>query len=810
MSERVTRRFRATHGSVVVAVFALSCGVILLYRLSMLPPREVLLGCLGVVLCLFFRCRTPLLRGFVFVVFTLCLGLSWAAWNAGKRLSERLPADFEGKILPVSGYLCDIPSEGSFGSLRFSLCVTRWHGVSETADMAGPLPKKLRLAWYQPDTGGLPGQRLRLEVVLKRPYGALNPAGFRFEDWLFRKGYRATGTVRSVTADTEVLCGLNCHYHELHRKLVDWVGLHFREARQFPLVASLLVGYRGYLSDTDWQVFRATGTVHLVAISGLHLGLIAVISGYGFRWLLLLIPAGRVSETAVRRLVYALVVVACSGYALAAGFTVPTRRALIMVTVAGWILLCARQAPPWLALAVALAVVLVTDPFAPLDPGFWLSFGAVSVLLCVFAGYSGRPGWFRGLVLAQFAVFAGLWPVLVLQGQNQPLAGAMANLAAIPWVSLVVMPILVSGAALVVLIPGAAVMVVPVFDGVLGVLWRFLEWVARLTVPELQAGFAEVCVFAILGLALVFVPLLWFRVVGALVVILWGLSGLLSTDRGNDFVQVPEVRVLDVGQGLSVLVRHGDRVLLYDTGPEIPGVFSAAESAIVPSLRALGVRHINTLVISHSDRDHSGGLQYLVKAMKPGRILSGEPERIGSRLEAGLEIPVAGCPDDKEMIGDLHIHYWQWPLAGNDNDASCVVRVWHPDSSSEWIIPGDIGVYAEAAYLDDLARALSEPAKRVVVAPHHGSKTSSSGRWTEELSPDVVIYSAGYRHRFGHPHPDVTARYRQVGALALNTACSGMISMFAEGQGLSLQEMRHSVPFWIGARGLMRDQCTIP
>jgi len=810
VSERVTRRFRATHGSVIVAVFALSCGVILLYRLSMLPPQEALLVCLGVVFCFFLCCRSPRLRGFVVAVFALCLGLSWASWNAGVRLSERLPAGFEGKILPVSGYLCDIPSAGSFGSLRFSLCVTRWHGVSETADMAGSMPKMLRLAWYQADAGGLPGQRLRLEVVLKRPYGALNPAGFRFEDWLFRKGYRATGTVRSVAADTEVPCGLNCRYHELHRKLVDWVGVHFREARQFPLVASLLVGYRGYLSDADWQVFRATGTVHLVAISGLHLGLVAVISGYGFRWLLLLFPAGWLSEAVVRRMVFALVVVSCTGYALAAGFTVPTRRALIMVTVAGWILLCARQAPPWLALAVAVAVVLVTDTFAPLDPGFWLSFGAVSVLLCAFAGNFGRTGWFRGLVLAQFAVFAGLWPVLVMQGQDQPLAGAMANLLAIPWVSLVVMPVLVAGAVLVAVVPGAGFLIVPVFDGVLGVLWHFLGWLARLPVPDLQAGFAEVCAFAVLVLALLFVPFLYFRVVGVPVIILWGLSGLLQTDRGNDFVAVPEVRVLDVGQGLSVLVRHGHRVLLYDTGPEVPGVYSAVESSIVPSLRELGVRHIDTLVVSHSDRDHSGGLPYLVEAMNPGRILSGEPERIGSRLGTDVDLPVTGCSDAEETIGELHIHYWQWSRAGNDNDASCVVRVWHPASSTEWIIPGDIGVQAEAAYLDDLAGVLPESAKRVVVAPHHGSKTSSSGRWTEELAPDVVIYSAGYRHRFGHPHPDVTARYRQAGALALNTACSGMISMFAGAQGLSIREMRHSVPFWIGARGLMRDQCSIP
>ncbi len=809
MSESVTRRFRPTRGSGVVAVFALSCGVILLYRLSMLPPPEALLGFVVLVFCCVISCRSPFLRQSAIVVLALCTGLCMASWSARDRLSERLPADLEGKTLSVSGYLCDVPSEGSFGSLRFSLCVTHWPGISETADTSISLPEKLRLSWYRPDEAGLPGHRLRLDVVLKRPYGALNPAGFRFEDWLFRKGFRATGTVRSATADAEVPCALRCHYHRLHGDLIDWVRERFREARQFPLISSLLVGYRGYLSDSDWQVLRATGTVHLVAISGLHLGLVAVISGYLFRSLLLLFPAGYLSEAAVRRLVFALVVAVCSGYALAAGFTVPTRRALIMVAVAGWTLLCARQTPPWRALVFALAGVLLLDPYAPLDSGFWLSFAAVSVLICVFAGYTGRVGWVRGLVLAQCAVFAGLWPVLVTLEQSQPLAGAMANLVAIPWVSAVVMPVLVAGGVLVAVMPDSASFVVPLFDGVLELLWGFLGWLSRLPVPELRAQLVEVCVLAPLVLTLIFVPWLLFRVAGGGVLVLWGLVTLLQPDADNAYVAVPEVRVLDVGQGLSVLVRHGRRVLLYDTGPEVPGVYSAVESSIVPSLRALGVRRIDTLVVSHSDQDHSGGLPYLIRVMSPGRVVSGEPDRIQIRLGPDSGLRTESCTGTGEPIGDLQIDYWQWSGASNDNDASCVLRVWHPASSSEWIIPGDIGIEAESAFLDTLS-GLPAPATRVLVAPHHGSKTSSSERWARSLAADLVIYSAGYRHRFGHPHPDVTARYRQAGSAALNTACSGMISMFPEARGLAIREMRHLAPFWISARGLMRDQCRIP
>jgi len=670
------------------------------------------------------------------------------------------------------------------------------------------MPDLLRLAWYGHGDEQLPGSRLRLEVVLKRPHGTLNPAGFRYEDWLFRKGYRATGSVRSVQVDPTVRCRLHCQYRSLHRSLDDWTTEQFGDARHFPLVSSLLIGHRGHMAQKHWDVLKATGTIHLVAISGLHLGLIALGAGFLCRRLLLALPAQRISDGTARRIVFASVLICCLVYALAAGFTVPTRRALIMVVAGGWLVLMSRQARAWHSFLVALGAVLLLDPFAPLDQGFWLSFAAVAVLIAVFSARLAATGWLAGLLMAQLAVFGGLWPILETFGQGQPMVGLLANLAAIPWVSIVVMPTLVAGGFITAVVPGAAQLFVQLFDWALGVLWYVLTHFAQWQVPEIAAGVPEVVAWALLTVTLVLIPFAGFRFVAALVAVLWLMfQGPGSSD--NPYLDTPELRVWDVGQGLSVLVRHGHEVLVYDTGPAVPGVFSAVESTLLPNLEAEGVKRIDTLVISHADNDHAGGVSELARQIDVGRIISGEPVAIREQVTG---LPVSACKRSVQRLGGLMLEYWRGEGPTEGNDASCVLRIYHPESGTEWLLPGDITDHVEARYLAyiDAHEGFQAPTTRVIVAPHHGSKTSSSEAWVSALRPDWVIYTAGYRHRYGHPHPTVTARYDGVGAVSLNTACSGSIVMTVEDNQLALKEMRHGSPFWIGSPGLARDQCKIP
>ena len=795
-------------GSSVVGVIAFSFGVILLYWLSILPPPQWLIAAI-MLLALALCCSLPTVasRLTVFAI-GLVSGLLWASWHAGDRLSTVLPTDLERERLSVSGYLCDIPSTGSFNSLRFSFCVTQWHNLPIETARDARMPDLLRLSWYGRGNEQLPGARMRLEVVLKRPHGSLNPAGFRYEDWLFRQGYRATGSVRRVQPDPTVTCSLYCQFRSLHLSLDDWTTKQFGHATHFPLVSSLLIGHRGHMKQEHWDVLKATGTIHLVAISGLHLGLVALGAGLLCRRLLLVLPAHRVSDEASRRIVFTSVLVCCLAYALAAGFTVPTRRALIMVVAGGWLILMSRQAPAWQALVAALGAVLLMDPFAPLDQGFWLSFAAVAVLIVVFSARVEGTGALIGLVVAQLAVFGALWPILEIFGQGQPLVGLLANLAAIPWVSLVVMPLLITGGLISAVVPDAAMLLVPLFDWALGVLWHGLNWFAEWQVPDVVASVPEVVGWALLTVTLVFMPFAGFRCVAALLVAAWLMYPSTASVK-NPHLNAPEIRVWDVGQGLSVLVRHGNEVLVYDTGPAVPGVFSAVESTLLPNLKAEGIGRIDTLVISHADSDHAGGVSELVRRIEVGRVIAGEPLAVS---EKDTDLPVSSCKRRTERLGSLVLEFWQGEGATKGNDASCVVRIYHPESGIEWLLPGDITDRMEARYLAYLAshKELNSPLTRVLVAPHHGSKTSSSEAWVRALKPDRVIYTAGYRHRYGHPHPTVTARYDRIGAVSLNTACSGSIVMTVVDNQLASKEMRHQSPFWIGGPGLARDQCKIP
>lgn len=795
-----------SHGLAVLCAIAFACGVILLYRLSVLPVSWWLLAALVTAFYSVVIVKSPMLRRLALVAGALVSGLTWAAWQAGDQLSQRLPPELEGIPLVVEGYVCDIPAEGSFNSLRFSFCVTGWPGESESG-----LPQRLRLSWYGGKAQTLAHQRLLLKVVLKRPHGTLNSTGFRYENWLFRKGYRATGSVRSATPAVTLSCGLHCRYTAAHQALARWVERRFAGATHYPLIASLMIGNRGAMESAHWEVLKATGTIHLVAISGLHLGLVALGAGFVARRMLLAVPGHRLSEAWLRRGVFVVVGVSCLIYALMSGFTVPTRRALIMVVIATWALIGGRETSPWGSLALAFATVLVLDPFAPLDQGFWLSFSAVAILLVTFSGRLGVSGWLAGLILAQMAVFIGLWPVLAQFGQGQPVAGLVANLVAIPWVSLVVMPVMITGGIAMALVPALADWLIPLMDAVLAVLWWLLLRLSVWEVPVLSSATAPLLLVATSGMLALRVPLPWFPALVICAVVVWLWPGSESSTGGptNRHVPVPEVRILDVGQGLSVLVRHRREVLLYDTGPAVAGVFSAMESTVLPNLRDVGVRRIDQLVISHSDSDHAGGVDLLLGSLPVGHVIAGEPDALD-----GVEVPsyvsVDRCRPGRSVLGKLDLAFWRSPGGVSGNDASCVLVIRDRVSGVEWFLPGDITEAVEVAFLESLESGAGRLRHRVLVAPHHGSKTSSSKAWVDALEPDFVIYTAGYRHRYGHPHPDVVARYDRVGAVALNTACSGGITFKSTQEGLVIHEMRHDSPFWIGGRGLTRDQCKIP
>jgi len=730
-------------------------------------------------------------------------GIAWAAWHAEIRLETRLPASLEGQPLTVSGYVCGVPEPGSFKSVRFPFCVTHWHGIAREQSQ-NRLPDRLRLAWYGDDASLQTPFRLRLTVVLKKPHGAVNPLGFRYESWLFRQNYGATGTIRAAREDPAVACGIECHYHQWRASAVEGLTQRVAPFESGPLIASLMLGYRGELEPAHWKILKDTGTIHLVAISGLHLGLVALGAGFLIRRLLVWLPERWLPPARFRLVLFTLVCLASLAYALAAGFSVPTRRALIMVVVGCWWVFNARRGRASDAVLFALLLVLISDPLSPLDQGFWLSFGAVGALTIVFGGLLRPAPWWRSLLLAQIAIFVVLWPILTFLDQSQPLVGFFANLVAIPLVSLVIMPAVFVCALTLMILPGLDWLFVGGLDVLLNSFWWFLRQAADQNIVDIAPGMVElVCAAVLVPLALA-LPFRSLRIMVAVTSTLWlgASAGVFTAESGrsNASVPNPEVWFWDVGQGLSVLVREADQVVLYDTGPELEGVYSAVESVLIPNLRALDIRRINTLVISHADNDHSGGVPLLLEHFDIETIISGEPERLADKLMLESDVVIRPCEnvtDATEKVGPV---FSAWQMAGRKtgNDASCVMTFSFNHGQQDVILSGDITVEAERSFLQENAElAEGMQGYRVVLAPHHGSKTSSSSEWVDQLKPDLVLFSAGYRHRYGHPHPNIVERYRAADSRILNTATSGALRFVFKPDGVEVTGARQSAPFWI-------------
>lgn len=702
---------------------------------------------------------------------TAAAGVLWAWLGAVTVLQQHLPAALEGEDLLLEGVIAAVP-EADTQRTRFLLETSRMsHGGSEL-----PPPGRVRLAWYAPMPPLQAGQRWRLQVRLKRPHGMMNPGSFDYEGWLYQQGLRATGYVRPGP-DTILLAADSGDYplqrlrQQLHGRLEALAGDHALGG----LLAALALGERQGISPQQWQLLRATGTNHLVAISGLHIGIVAGLLFFLVRrfwpWPEFL-PSPKAAALAA--LVAALL------YAALAGFSIPTRRALIMVAVAMLALLGQRTPRPSRVLALALLAVLLLDPLAALAPGFWLSFGAVAVILYGMGARLGTGGWWWRWGRVQLLVAAGLSPLLAVWFQQVPLVAPLANMAAVPWVSLLVVPLVLLGTALAPWLPGAAAGVLHLALLALDVLWWWLEFCAGLVPQEwsVLAAAPWTVVPAVLGLAWLLAPRGWpARWLG----LFWLLPMLLVKPPAP----VPgeaEVTVLDVGQGLAVLVRTAEHLLLYDTGPRYGPDSDAGEMVIVPLLRHFGIKRIDTLILSHGDSDHAGGLAAVLAALPVGRTLS---SGAGPAAGIGADICRRGQGWRWDSV-DFELLYPSGDdTGGRGNDDSCVLRI--ANGAGSVLLSGDIEAAAEGELL---ARVPEKLKTDVLVAPHHGSRTSSSPPFVTAVAARHVLFSIGYRNRYGFPHPAVAARYRSAGTEPHTTAAEGAITVRLTADGVVLESWR--------------------
>ncbi len=796
------------HKDMPFSIFAVcfSVGVISHRFLPTLFPvtASILLGLSGILWLLLYP-KNSLTR--LIVVFTI--GLLWANFIATKVISESLHPSLEKQDLIIVGKIVGIPKHAErYTSFDFQID----HLYHENKEY--PSPGKVKLSYYSSDIRFAPSQLWTLSVRLKQPRGLQNPGqAFDYEAWLFERRIRATGYIRKSPLNI-----LNDNDNDNKASFISLdksrQNLASHLATQFPenpfvgILTALLVGVKHDISSAQWEVFQKTGTIHLVAISGLHIGLVASLI-----FALVSFILRNSAMTLVRIPIPIIAVVAgvlvAFGYALMAGMTIPTRRAFIMVAAFAIAMISRRCTKPHQSMCIALGCVLLVDPLAPLSKGFWLSFWAVSIIVfCVSRlpkrptdtreisyGY-GRAAWahtakivlhhIKSMVKIQLILTAGMLPLLILVFPEISVVSPLANLIAIPLVSLVTVPISLLGLCLYFsgFEEGSIYLFWTALQS-LKVLWLFLTPLAENNLSTWHPGRLPLMICIGFGLGC----LLWaaMKALPGRVLTLGLIAPVFffiepKHDRGEF-----SYHLLDVGHGLASIIQTANHVLIFDAGPAPPLSRDMGKSVVLPYLDFLAVNTIDRIIISHYHLDHYGGFATVKAQFPAASVFSGAAHKFPGATQ---------CIAGDTWNWDGVIFEFLWPdldLAGSDsgNNISCALKV--TAKAGSILLTGDIESQAEHNLVRNQAKKL---ASNVLQVPHQGSKTSSTIAFLNAVKPDIAVMSVGYLNRFRHPHSIVVNRYAEREIKTFRTDHSGAMTV-KFGKQIELTETRKKLTgYW--------------
>jgi competence protein ComEC len=759
--------------------WAFSAGVVVVHAMPVLVPLRrdgAALLCIGLAvaggLSLWAMRRRPLRAA----VLAALLGAAYAGVVAGAHLGSRLSAAEHRSVLRLEGRIDGLLDDRA-SVCRFAFVTVRVNGSARRL--------RLRTNWPDRNCSELqPGQWLVLAARAYQPRGLANPGGFDYEGWLFRQRFDGSAWVdtRQLQPETGAVAGIDAW---VDRARVDAAGrlvhaLPATVADTAAMLKTLTLGMRAELDPQLRATLTATGTSHLFAISGLHVGMLA---GWVLALARYLAPGLRSPGAASSRRRGAasgapraagiasrwptlIAFGAAVMYAALAGFSVPTRRALITLLMLFGADLSRRHCSLPNVLGMALALVLLVDPMAALAPGFWLSFvavGSIALALRQRDRGRGRLTVLMSMARVQVAVWVGLIPLGVLFFGQASLLSPLVNALAIPYFATLVLPLSLIG------------LLASQLAGWLA--WGPL-WLAGHTLAWLIDALEIAAALPATAIALHRPgPLLLLGELGVLMLLVRGLPGrpigvLLCLPMLLWRAPVPdegamELVLLDVGQGLGVVVRTRRHTLLYDAGPRYRSGSSTGSIVVVPYLLRAGVRQLDRIVISHADNDHRGGLADVLARYPDAPVAIG-----------GGASGYAACRDGERWQWDgvrfefLHPPDQSW--AGNDG--SCVLRIdiGQGEDARTVLLTGDVERRAEGRLV---ARHRSRLDVDVVVAPHHGSDTSSSADFVRAASPSVVLFATGYANRWGFPSPRVRDRWVNAGAGVNDTAADGALTL---------------------------------
>lgn len=721
--------------------------------------------------CLLFALISCYFRKTRLLAFSL-FGFSWMASVGHWQYSLQLPLSTLEHAILVSGQLESLTHYGT--EQRFNLRIKQIDGTTQA------WTRLVRVTWAEPKWELKQGQQVQLMLKLKPPHGLANEGSFHYQQWLFSEGIGASGYVKTSTNNLLLVDSVSFRQQQLDKLL------HLNLSQQ-AWIAALTLGYRGLLEDEDWSLVQSTGIAHLIAISGLHLALVASLSYVILAWFLgfVLSRFYQCHHINLHKLALLCTLLTTYGYAALAGFALPTARAWIMLLLLISLFLCNIQLSLKRVLLLCTSFFMLVYPLSIFGLSFWLSFSAVLIIIFVFWRWPQQHGGFslvgslKVMLRIQLGLSLLMLPLVAWQFSYISWISPLINMVAVPLVTMVLVPLCLVGILCLNLFPPAALWLFTWLDQLVGFALMLLAHSQNLSWALTQLPAIPAAVW---GLALVALIVSLLPTIGRLRLVVLLLFLPLCSYAFKPQHQRWAVDVLDVGQGTAVLITKNQQVILYDVGPAYPSGFNMADSVILPLLKARGIHKIDKVVISHWDNDHSGSLPALKKKIAIGEVLTtGDFCRFGNVMQwQDLTVHML-WPDD--------------PTLYNSNNGSCVVKI--SDGQHSILLPGDIDGKTErqlvALWGDELK-------SDILVAAHHGSNSSSVTSFINKVNPDYVVFTQGFMNRWGFPRPEVLQRFAQLKAQLLSTSATGQISFSFEYQNPTAPKLttfrQDSYPYW--------------
>lgn len=714
----------------------------------------------------------------------LCLCLSAMLWSSlllNMVIERQLSDDFDNRIVLVRGTVSDIV-EHRRHSIRFYL------KPDFIADYQDEMPDLIRLSWYRDKQRPEAGQRWQLQVKLRQPSGFQNPGGFDYERWLFVKGIGATGYVRKSSSNRQLSESRWYQIDSVRQRVVRAQERACPDCKNMGLFKALTVGFRGDIPPDQGQLLRDTGTAHLLAISGLHIGLVAgqfyLLGGFLWRRLFYRSRFNRLEVSSFAAMTAALF------YSALAGFSIPTVRALVMLAVIFLALLFRRQVNLLNSICLAIILILLADPSAIGDTSFWLSFSALMVIAFGQFLLANQKGYVKQALIIQVLFSLLFIPLSILLFNQASPAGFLANIIAIPVLGLFILPLTLIASFFAVLDINTLGWLFSITDYLTGWLLDYLQFLQTSLLSASSFAHRPGIVLASLAIAL-FVMLMsvnWRARLPAAVLLLVALCWRPGNVPENSF----RLTVLDVGMGTSVVVETRHHSLVYDFGPASADGFSAGAWIVRPYLQYRGIEKPDMMIVSHVDSDHSGGLISFIDDIGSVPLVSGSPEALAERFRMDYAIPL--CHEYAPWRWDgVDFEFIASPLSSvsvSTNNQSCVLRV---SAEHSVLLSGDIEAEQETSLVN-----LHEPRLKadVLLAPHHGSLSSSTQSFIDAVDAGSVIFTLGKNNRWGFPRPEVVSRYEESGSKIYRSDIDGAVTVMSTSDNLDIDRWRKTKRIW--------------